>query len=90
MFTYFYFFNIFKIKMKKILIKEIDRYYSSLDKTKYISEYLIYFKLNDKNIECESVIGNDGKRDVVHEMILKHFNDYDKQQIINSIEEITL
>jgi hypothetical protein len=76
--------------MKKLLIKEVDRYYSKNKKDKYISEYLIYVKIDDLNLTCETAIGDNEKKDIIHELVLKHFYDYNKQEILNLIEEITL
>lgn len=76
--------------MKKLLIKEVDRYYSKNKKDKYISEYLIYVKIYDLNLTCETAIGDNEKKDIIHELVLKHFYDYNKQEILDSIEEITL
>jgi hypothetical protein len=76
--------------MKKLLIKEVDRYYSINKKDTYISEYLIYVKIDDQNLICESVIGDEQKKEIIHELILRHFYDYSTKEILNSIEEITL
>lgn len=76
--------------MKKILIKEIDRYYSTNRKKAYISEFLVYYKIDNQNIKCESVIGENQKIEIVNELILLYFKDYNNSEILNSIEEITL
>jgi hypothetical protein len=67
--------------MKKILIKEV--------KTKNDLYYLVYFKLDDKNIECELTTNKEDKNLVVNELILKYFENYSKEDILKSIEEIT-
>lgn len=76
--------------MKKLLIKEVDRYYSSNKKGKYISEFLIYVKIDDQNLKCETAIGDNEKKEIVNELILIHFYDYNTKEILNSIEEIAL
>jgi hypothetical protein len=67
--------------MKKILVKEI--------KSNNKLYYLIYFKIDDKNMECEFTTNKEDKNLVVNELILKHFENYSKEDILNSIEEIT-
>lgn len=76
--------------MKKLLIKEVDRYYSTNKKGTYISEYIIYVKIDNQHLQCELAIGDEQKKDMVHELILKYFYDYSKQETLNSIEKITL
>ena len=76
--------------MKKIIIKETDRFYSRKKKNKYISEYLVYVNVDGNNIACEIALGDNERAIAVHEFALTYFQHLDKYtDIINYIEEIT-
>ena len=58
--------------MKKIIIKEIDKYSSKLYQGKTISEYLIYVDLDGIKIHAYTELGEDAKKERVNELILEH------------------
>lgn len=76
---------------KKIIVKEVDRFYSSKKDKNYVSEYLVYVNVSGTNIACTKVIGNDEKSIVIHEYIVKFFDPIPKMSEMNDlIEEITI
>ena len=88
-------FSIYLCKLKnmtKIIVKEIDRYYSRKIGKEYISEYLIYTNIHGANIECKIVLGESEKSLTVNEFIINNFNPIPKNfnEISNHIEEITI
>lgn len=77
--------------MKKIIIKEIDKYYSKTDKKKVISEYLVYLTIDGINIQCFNEIGDQAKKERVNMLLLNDFNAMlDQNDLMNIIEEITI
>jgi len=77
---------------KKILIKEIDKY-TNLKKDKNLSEYIVYYIINERNVEALMAIGEKDKTLKVNELLLKHFvneNDINWQHAEYPIEEIKL
>jgi hypothetical protein len=77
--------------MKKIIIKEIDKYYSKTDKKKVISEYLVYLTIDDTNIQCFNEIGDHAKKERVNMLLLSDFHTMLNQNDLKDIiEEITL
>lgn len=77
---------------KKILIKEIDKYIN-LKKNKTISEYIVYYMINGQNIEALIAVGDQEKKLMVNEILLKHFmceNNINLGDISHQIEEIKL
>lgn len=57
--------------MKSIIVKEVDRLYSKINKTKFISEYLIYLMEENVKVACFNVIGEKEKRE---QLIYLSFN----------------
>jgi len=80
--------------MKKIIIKEIDRFKSIKHKYKYVSEYLIYLDCDEAglHINAYTEIGDTAKRDRVNELLLIHFvkEDNTKLNIEDIVEEMSL
>jgi hypothetical protein len=77
---------------KKIVIKEIDKY-TNLKKDKTLSEYIVYYIINERNVEALMAIGEKDKTLKVNEFLLKHFvneNDINWQHAEYPIEEIKL
>jgi len=77
---------------KKILIKEIDKY-TNLRKDKTDSEYIVYFVVNERNVEALIAYGEKEKTLKVNEILLKHFvneNDINWEHATYPIEEIKL
>jgi hypothetical protein len=72
--------------MKKIIIKEIDQFKSSVHKDKTISEYLIYLMENDVKLGCYSEIGEENKNLMVNELLLEHISA--STNIENIIQEV--
>jgi len=98
-FSHFYYLQLFlkwvNLYMKKIVIKEIDRFNSTVHKPKSVSEYLIYIVLDDVKIKAYTEIGESAKKERVNELLLTHFiteqnNKINIQDIIQemSLEEI--
>jgi hypothetical protein len=76
--------------MTKIIVKEIDRFYSRKKGKNYISEYLIYINIDGKNIACREVLGQTEKSLVVTEYLVTHFKTIpNSDDISNYVEEIT-
>ncbi len=78
--------------MKKIVVKEIDKYTSKLCCNKTISEFLIYLMVDDIKAHAYIEIGEEAKKQRINELILTHFMTdnntlIDKEEII---EEISL
>lgn len=65
----------------RIVVKEIDRFLSSRNKGRYISEYLLYFKMDEVSVECFNEIGVEAKELRLNELVKKYNCD--------KIEEIT-
>ena len=77
---------------KKILIKEIDKY-TNLRKDKTFSEYIVYYVVNERNVEALIAHGEKDKTLKVNELLLKHFvyaNDINWEHATYPIEEIKL
>ena len=81
--------------MKRIVIKEIDRLMSSVNKGRVVSEYIIYVKLTDsgKMIEAHTVLGESAKSEMVNRLLFEHFECDDfrssnKNMITEVIDEI--
>jgi hypothetical protein len=76
--------------MTKIIVKEIDRFYSRKKGKNYISEYLIYINIDGKNIACREVLGQTEKSLVVTEYLVTHFETIPNiDDVSNYVEEIT-
>lgn len=76
--------------MRKIIVKEVDRFYSRKKGKNYISEYLIYINIDGKNIACKEVLGQTEKSLAVTEYFVTHFETIPSiDDISNYIEEIT-
>lgn len=76
-----------ELYMKKIVIKEIDKYKSSGFKNKTISEYLIYVLVDDNQAHSAyTVFGEEAKKLRVNSLILERFmnnnQDVDIKEII--------
>lgn len=72
---------------KKILIKEIDKLKSVSSKDKFISQYIIYYMVNEAKVEAFIEFGDEAMNIRVNELALTKFEDYDFNP---SIEKITL
>ena len=70
---------------KKILVKELDRY-KNIDKTKVISEYIIYYVVDNNNVEAHIEFGEANKTLRVNSLLSKYFDNL----TIYPVEEITL
>jgi hypothetical protein len=82
--------------MKRIVIKEIDRLKSKTNKTKIVSEYLIYVMLNhdgeDIKLKAFSEIGEENKISRINQIILEDFTTNETLSLSNKhniIQEIT-
>jgi N-glycosylase/DNA lyase len=76
--------------MKKIIIKEIDKYSSQNFRNKTISEYLIYLMEGDVRVSAFTEIGEEAKRERIHMVLLTSFpSTLTKDEYKNYIEEIT-
>ncbi len=76
--------------MRKIIVKEVDRFYSRKKGKNYISEYLIYISIDGKNIACREVLGKTEKELAVTEYFVTHFETIPSiDDASNYIEEIT-
>ena len=63
--------------MKKIIIKEIDKLYSTVHKDRVLIEYLIYLVLDDNEtipLEAYTEFGVNDKNARVNELILLNFS----------------
>jgi hypothetical protein len=58
---------------KKIVIREIDRFASVTSKDKIISEYAIYYIVDNINVEAYVEIGAVAKKIRVNQILLNHF-----------------
>jgi hypothetical protein len=78
--------------MTKIIIKEVDRFYSRKKGKNYISEYLIYTNIHGVNVACKKVLGDDEKSLTVTEYLITYLDSIPKnaEEISNHIEEITI
>lgn len=76
--------------MQKIIIKEIDRYYSKKLGKKHISEYLIYVTIDGINTECFNEFGEEAKKERVNMLLLETCLPLNKTVLNEIIEEITL
>ncbi len=77
---------------RKILIKEIDKY-TNLKKDKIVSEYIVYYVINERNVEALIAYGDKEKDLKVNELLLKHFvneNNINLEHKTYPIEEIKL
>ena len=81
--------------MKRIVIKEIDRLMSSINKDRVVSEYIIYVKLTDsgKMLEAHTVFGESAKSEMINRLLFEHFECDDfrssnKNMITEVIDEI--
>jgi hypothetical protein len=72
---------------KKILIKEIDKLKSTTTKDKFISQYIIYYMVNEARVEAFIEFGDEAMNLRVNELALTKFEDYDFNP---DIEKITL
>lgn len=82
--------------MKRIVIKEIDKLKSKTNKTKIVSEYLIYVMLNhdgeDIKLKAFSEIGEENKIARINQIILEDFTTNETLSLSskhNIIQEIT-
>jgi hypothetical protein len=75
--------------MEKIIIKEIDRFYSRKRGKNYISEYLIYLTVDGINIQCFNEIGYEAKKERVNMLLLEMAKPLNKSVLKEMIEEIT-
>jgi len=78
--------------MKRIIIKEIDKYSSRLYKGKTISEYLIYVEVNGTRVHAYTELGEDAKQERVNQLIVEHLISSDTKTINKDeiIEEFCL
>lgn len=76
--------------MKKIIIKEIDRYYSQRNTKKYVSEYLIYVTVDGINVQCFNEIGEQAKKERVNMLLVESCLPLNKAVLKEIIEEITI
>lgn len=60
--------------MNKLIIKQFDKFNSSLFPDKFIYQYLIYFMQDDVKLYAESVFGEDKVASVVNEQLSKNPN----------------
>lgn len=75
---------------RKIIVKEIEKY-SNDDKTKTLSEFLIYYVIGERNIEAYTEFGEKNKKLRVNEILLKYFvyeTDVNWKYGVYPIEEI--
>jgi len=76
---------------KKLVIKEIDKFISTLHKDRIYTEYIIYVIIDDNIItplEAYTEIGESAKSARVNELILIHFISEDPTQESPKKEEI--
>lgn len=78
------------LKMQKIIIKEIDRYYSKKLGKKHISEYLIYVTVDGINTQCFNEFGEEAKKERVNMLLLETCMPLNTAVLDDIIEEITL
>lgn len=76
--------------MQKIIIKEIDRYYSKKLVKKHISEYLIYVTVDGINTQCFNEVGENAKKERVNMLLLETCIPLNDAVLDDIIEEITL
>ncbi|TXG80237.1 MAG: hypothetical protein E6R13_08510 [Spirochaetes bacterium] len=76
--------------MQKIIIKEIDRYYSKKLGKKHISEYLIYVNVDGINTQCFNEFGEEAKKERVNMLLLETCMPLNTAVLDDIIEEITL
>lgn len=78
--------------MKRIIIKEIDKYTSRLYKGKTISEYLIYVDMDGTRLHAYTELGEDAKQERVNQLVVEHLITGDTKTINKdeSIEEFCL
>lgn len=76
--------------MQKIIIKEIDRYYSKKLGKKHISEYLIYVTVDGINTQCFNEFGEEAKKERVNMLLLETCMPLNAAVLDDIIEEITL
>ncbi len=76
--------------MYKILIKEIDRYYSKKRGKNHVSEYLIYVTIDGTNTQCFNEIGEQAKRERVNMLLLESCLPLNQSVLNEIIQEITL
>ena len=76
--------------MQKIIIKEIDRYYSKKLGKKHISEYLIYVTVDGINTQCFNEFGEEAKKERVNMLLLETCMPLNTAVLDDIIEEITL
>jgi hypothetical protein len=80
--------------MKKIIVKETDRFKSKLHKNKTISQYLIYLNIGSVPTGGWVELGEEAKKIRVNELILLHFmennNEINKEDVIEeySLKEL--
>lgn len=76
---------------KKIVIKEIDRLTSTVHSGKVVSEYLIYYMVDDVKVDAYTEIGNESKEFRVHDLLTEYFvgDNNDKASVESVIEEIS-
>jgi hypothetical protein len=75
--------------MQKIIIKEIDRFYSRKRGKNYISEYLIYVTIDGINTQCFNEFGNEAKKERVNMLLLEMSTSLNHSVLNEIIEEIT-
>ena len=75
--------------MQKIIIKEIDRFYSRKRGKNYISEYLIYVTIDGINTQCFNEFGNEAKKERVNMLLLEMSASLNHSVLNEIIEEIT-
>lgn len=75
---------------QKILIKEIDKLVSVVSQSRVVTEYIIYYMVDDNKVEAYTEFGDNAKNIRVNEILLKHFI-IDNENIILSdiIEEVS-
>lgn len=81
--------------MKRIVIKEIDKLKSTLNKGKVVSEYLIYLTLknDDEDIILKGFteLGEENKKSRVNQLLVEHFlsnESLSSSKITDIIQEI--
>jgi hypothetical protein len=75
--------------MQKIIVKEIDRFYSRKRGKNYISEYLIYVTIDGINTQCFNELGDQAKRERVNMLLLEMCTPLNSSVLNEIIEEIT-
>lgn len=77
-----------------ILVKEIDRLESRINKGVAESRYVVYFRIGEQNLEAFQVDSDESKEKCLDTLIDKHFNTTSKEEMIETkkltYQELTL